>query len=206
MKFRQRICVCVVTAVISGVVTGCSDEGVTSGPYAEDFRQAKELATSDFERAVLKDGKISRSEYEEAMQRFVSCVRDGGGSVELNDQNGYYIYNVSGDIDLYDEISDGCSQGSTAFIEPLYVDTLTNPDKIDSDEAVARCYVAAGLVREPFSAQDLRDLMAAAGVESFSDAPTDSSSTPIDPAAQAIVDSEESMNCMANPNRMGKDE
>lgn len=206
MKFRQQIFVCVATTVISGVVIGCSDQGVTSGPYAEDFRQAKDLATSDFERAVLKDGKVSRSEYEEAMQRFVSCVRDGGGSVELSDQSGYYIYNVVGDTDLYDEISDGCSQGSTVLIEPLYVDTLTNPDKIDSDEAIARCYVAAGLVRAPFSAQDLRDLMAAAGVESFSGAPADSSSTPIDPAAQAIMDSEESMNCMANPNRMGKDE
>lgn len=200
VKFRGRVLLCVLmTAISTSVVVGCSGQGVTSSPYAEDFRQANDLATSDFERAILKDGKVSRSEYEEAMQRYVSCIRDGGGSVELSDQSGYYVYNISGDIDQYDEMSEGCSQGTTVLIEPLYVDTLTNPDKIDSDEAIARCYVAAGLVRAPFGAQDLRDLMVAAGAEG------DSAGTPIDPAAEEIVNSEKSMKCMANPSSMGED-
>lgn len=41
------------TTVILGVGVGCSGSPPTSDPYAEDFRQAKELATSDFERAAL---------------------------------------------------------------------------------------------------------------------------------------------------------
>ncbi len=196
MKFHGRALLCVLTTVIAGV--GCSGPAPATNPYAEDFRQAKEFATSDFERAVLEDGEITRAEYEEAMQRYVSCIRDGGGNVELKDQSGYYVYQVSGDIDAYDRMSDGCARGTTALIEPLYVDVLMNPDKLDPDEALARCFVAAGLVKAPFGAQDLRDLMTAAGADG------DSSGTPVDPAAQELVNSEKSIKCMENPSSMGK--
>lgn len=195
---RGRVLLCVLIAVAGGT-GGCSGPASTDDPYAEDLRQAKEFATSDFERAVLEDGKVTRSEYEEAVQRYVSCIRDGGGSVEPVDQSGYYVYEISGDIDHYDAISDGCSMGTNNLIEPLYVDILRNPEKLDPDEAVARCYVAAGLVKAPFNAQDLRDLMTAAGADA------NSSGTPIDPAAQELVNSEKSTECMENPSRGGKD-
>ncbi|AQP49755.1 hypothetical protein BW733_01820 [Tessaracoccus flavescens] len=97
-------------------------------------------------------------------------------------------------------MSDGCARGTTALIEPLYVDVLMNPDKLDPDEALARCFVAAGLVKAPFGAQDLRDLMTAAGADG------DSSGTPVDPAAQELVNSEKSIKCMENPSSMGKEE
>lgn len=182
-----------------GVVVGCSAPASADGPYAEDFRQARELATSDFERAALEDGKVTREEYEEAMQRYVSCIRDSGGSVELTDQSGYYVYEISGNIEHYDRVSGECSMGTTVLIEPLYVDILMNPEKLDPDEALARCYVEAGLMEAPFSAQDLRDLMTAAGASG------NSSGTPIDPAAQELVNSEKSMKCMENPSSGGKD-
>lgn len=181
-----------------GAVVGCSGTDPAADPYAEEFRQAKELATSDFERAVVEDGKVSRAEYEEAMQRHVACIRDAGGSVELRDQSGYYVYEVS-DAAAYDRISPGCSRGTTDLIEPLFVDILTNPDKLDPDEMVARCFVAAGLVKAPFGAQDLRDLMTAAGADA------DSSSAPINPAAQELVNSEKSMRCLENPSSMGRE-
>lgn len=154
--------------------------------------------TSDFERAVLEDGKVTREEYEEAMQRYVSCISDRGGSVELTDQNGYYVYEISGNVAHYDQISGECSMGTNNLIEPLYVDTLRNPEKLDPDEALARCYIAAGLVEAPFNAQDLGDLMAAAGADPRS------SGTPIDPVAQELVNSEKSIRCMENPSRGGK--
>lgn len=198
MKLRVRTLLCVLTTVIAGMGAGCSAPSPTSDPYAEDFRQAKELATSDFERVVLEDGKVTRSEYEEAMQRYVSCISDSGSSVTLKEQGGYYVYQVSGDIEHYDQISEICARGTTALIEPLYVDVLTNPDKLDPDEALARCYVAAGLVEAPFGAQDLRDLMAAAGADG-------SVGTPIDPAAVELVNTEESVRCMENPSSGGKD-
>jgi len=188
----------VLTTVIAGVGVGCSGQPPTSDPYVEDFRQAKELATSDFERAVLEDGKVTRSEYEEAMQRYVSCISDGGGSVTLKEQGGYYVYQISGSIEHYDQISEGCARDTTVLIEPLYVDVLTNPDKLDPDEALARCYVAAGLVETPFGAQDLRDLMTAAGADG-------SVGTPIDPAAVELVNTEELVRCMENPSSGGKD-
>ena len=199
MKLQGRALLCMLTTVIAGVGVGCSGPPPTSDPYAEDLRQAKELATSDFERAALEDGKVMREEYEEAVQRYVACIRDGGGSVEPVDQSGYYVYENSGDIDHYDAISDGCSMGTNNLIEPLYVDILKNPEKLDSDEALARCYIAAGLVKAPFNAQDLRDLMTAAGANA------NSSGTPIDPVAQELVNSEKSVKCMENPSSGGKD-
>ena len=66
MKLQGRALLCILTTVIAGVGVGCSGPPPTSDPYAEDLRQAKELATSDFERAALEDGKVMREEYEEA--------------------------------------------------------------------------------------------------------------------------------------------
>ncbi len=198
VKRHGKSLLCVLATVIAGVSVGCSGPQPTPDPYSEDFRQAKELATSDLERAVLEDGKVTRSEYEEAMQRYVACIGDGGSSVTLKEQGGYYVYQVSGDIEHYDQISEGCARGTTVLIEPLYVDVLTNPDRLDPDEALARCYVAAGLVAAPFGAQDLRDLMTAAGADG-------SVGTPIDPAAVELVNSEKSMTCMENPSSGGKD-
>ena len=54
MKLQGRALLCILTTVIAGVGVGCSGPPPTSDPYAEDFRQAKKLATSDFERAALE--------------------------------------------------------------------------------------------------------------------------------------------------------
>ena len=70
VKFHGRALLCVLTTAIAGA--GCSGPATATNPYSEDFRQAKEFATSDFERAVLEDGEITRAEYEEAMQRYVA--------------------------------------------------------------------------------------------------------------------------------------
>lgn len=187
----------VLVLALAGVA--CAAEEPVAQAYTRDFQQARELATSQFERDVLADDVITREEYEEAMQRYVRCMADSGLTVGLIDQQGYYGYEVPGNGEAYDRTTDQCSQGTNALIEGLYVEVLTNPDKLDYDEMIARCFVKAGLVDEPFSAQDFDALMKASGAGSYGDAPGES--VPIDPRAQEIMNSEDAAACMANPNR-----
>ncbi|RRD06001.1 hypothetical protein EII34_04775 [Arachnia propionica] len=207
-----RSLLCGALSLTVGLSAGCSGVSSTSTPYADDFRQARELASSDFERAVLEDDRITREEYEEAVQRFVECVRGKGVSITPVERHGSYIYESSGSMEHYDAAAEECEIGTTRLIEPLFSEVLTNPEKLTWEEAVARCYVTAGLVEAPFSGQDLvRLLEAAGGMQKIPvhmddngdvthvDDPVDQSDVPIDPAAKAIEDSEAASNCKENP-------
>lgn len=180
---------------------GCT----TSAPenaYAEDFAQARELATSDFEREALADDRITREEYEEAIQRYLSCMKDAGVTVNLEDNYGYYTYSVSQNATRYDEVTNQCSMGTTMLLEGLYIDVLTNPKKLHPDEATARCLVGVGLVEEPFGAEDFRRLEAAAGAQGAEitdgEVKPHTNSVPIDPKALEIVGHEHFQACTAN--------
>lgn len=181
------------------VLAGCgvAKSESAAGPYAALFVQAREAATSQFERDVLADDKVTRAEYEEAVQRFVSCVEDLGAQVTLQDQDGYYIYAIGANTAAYDEAAVVCAPGTKALIEGLYVDTLTNPDNVDFDELIAQCFVEVGLVEAPFTGRDFLDLVEASGAVNLGDGANPNRA--IDPSAEAIMASEEAGTCMANP-------
>lgn len=211
MRYVLRSLLCGVLSLTVGLSVGCSGVSVTSNPYADDFRQARDLASSDFERAVLEDDRITREEYEEAVQRFVECVKGKGVRITPVEKHGSYIYQSSGSMEHFDAATAECEIGTTSLIEPLFNEVLTNPEKLEWEEAVARCYVTAGLVEAPFSGQDLINLLKAAGMREAAvhtddnadvtrvDDPADESDVPIDPAAKAIEDSEAASNCKENP-------
>ncbi|MDO5068182.1 MAG: hypothetical protein Q4D96_12950 [Propionibacteriaceae bacterium] len=207
-----RSLLCGALSLAVGLSVGCSANSAASNPYADDFRQARELASSDFERAVLEDDRITREEYEEAVQRFVECVRGKGVSITPVERHGFYVYESSSSTERYDAATAECDIGTTRLVGPLFIGVLTNPEKLMWEEAVARCYVTAGLVEAPFSGQDLLNLLEAAGgmqkipvhmddngdVTHVGD-PVDESDVPIDPAAKVIEDSEAASNCKENP-------
>lgn len=182
--------------VAIAVISGCSsDPSVEESPYASWFEDARRGATSQFEKDALVDGEISRAEYEEAMQRYVACIADKGASVELEDQTGYYVYNISGDVDLYDSVADGCREGTIRFIEPLFVETFTNPQNLDFDELTAQCMIALKVVNPPFTKADFLETMNRSGAVT-----TNADPLPIDPRSQEIMDDQRTLNCIANPN------
>ncbi len=183
-----------ITAMMAVYMLNACAAPTAENAYAEDFAQARELATTQFERDALADGQITREEYEEAIQRYVACMKDAGVTVGLEDQYGYYGYQVTQNLTRYDELSGQCSVGTKTLIEPLYVEPLTNPEKLHPDEATARCLVGVGLVKEPFGAEEFRQLLAVGGAETAED----QDPVPIDPKAVEIMSHEHFNACMAN--------
>lgn len=197
-------------AALVVVTSACTPDVEVASPYAAQFEDARRVATTQFEKDALADDKISRAEYVEAEQRYVDCIASHGAKVELEDQTGYFVYAITGDIELYDSVSIQCGQGTHALISPLYVDILMNPNRTDFDELTANCLIDVGLVDRTFTKEDMADLeVRANGGNTSSSLAEDGTismethTVAIDPAAQAIMDHPDAQNCMANPNFRG---
>lgn len=189
-----------VLVLLVTVVASCSaaSEEEAANPYAPMFEQARSEATSQFELDVLADDVVTRAEYEEAMQRYVSCIEDMGSGVTLEESGGYYTYMITGDAARYDAISDDCSRGTNEWIEALFVETLMNPDNRDYFEIIAECLVETGIVDPPFGKDELLQLEESAGQVSQGQGGTPDN-TPVDPQAEAILSSDGAAACYSNP-------
>lgn len=142
--------------------TDAGDGTSAGGAYAAQFEQARQAATSDFERDVLADDEITRAEYEEAYQRYVDCMAGKGITVSLLDQGGRYFVSVAAEDDeaFQDEEREegSCVEGTTALISPLYVQILTNPNQEDEDELIVACLIDLGLADPSFTAEQWKEL------------------------------------------------
>lgn len=192
-----------VVAVALGACTPA--EMAPDGPYAEEIQAAQESTDSDFQREVLADGVVTREEYDEAMQRYADCVSENGAAVTLEEQTGYYVYRIDGDPAAYDAAEAVCSPQTKSEIEPLFVNILMNPAKRDDEEMLAECMVQSGIVKAPFTTDDLAALEQRAGITSTAVSSgdtqgTDAEDAPIDPEAERIITSPEADTCRANPN------
>lgn len=136
-------------------VGACSADPVeVSSSNALDTRLewAQDQATSQFERDALEDGEVTRAEYEEAVSRFVVCMADRGHDVEATPQGIAFVYSVAGTSGV-DDAFDKCSIGTTAVLEPAYVDTQRNPEGVDSNELVLACLQREQLLDESISVE-----------------------------------------------------
>jgi hypothetical protein len=129
--------------LVSG--TACESEAPQGdGPYAAEILAASKVATSDFERSVLSDGMITRAEYEESVQRLVSCGKDRGITISPIAQG--EVYNYSFPLtDTSDAVMTECSAGTTMVIETIYSNMVRNPAKGDYEALVASCLARSGL-------------------------------------------------------------
>lgn len=140
-------------------LTGCSDDSVDdSNPWAAELRQAQQDATSDFEREVLADGVISRAEYDEAANRYNTCLKDQGIQAGLEDQFGFWVTVVSRNVSVSDTALDAaidrCRSGTIEFIEPMFYDLTRNPDRVDERELFVECAKRTGLAPASFTLED----------------------------------------------------
>jgi len=151
----------VLAGLLASSIVGCTAQGAPevdqSNPYAAEISDAYGRATSDFERDVLRDGKIERSEYEESIQRYLDCMHTAGADISTQDQTGYYIYvTPAAEQEEIDQIDLTCTPGTRAVIEPLYVSMLTNPGNEDFDEIVAQCMNRHELADHEVTAEEIR--------------------------------------------------
>lgn len=134
-----------------------SAEPTTDGPYAKEILAASKEASSDFERSVLADGDITRAEYEEAVQKLVSCGEARGVKITPIKQGELYNYSYPL-TETSDEIMGDCSAGTTLVIETFYSDMVKNPMNGDFEQMVAECLARSGLAPADYDkAQYLAD-------------------------------------------------
>lgn len=138
------------------LLVSCSG-GPPGPPYAGEFEQARTRAASDFEKQVLADDKITRPEYEEAVRRYVTCMKARGLGFEAVDSGyGYFTYVENPTSADHDAADVACREGTTYIIEALYTEIITNPSKRDVDELRAECFVRTGLAPKSYSTEASR--------------------------------------------------
>lgn len=153
---RRTVALGLLVASLCACGTSAESDGASSAPYSDEVDAAARSATSAFEKQVLDDGAVTRAEYDEAVQLFVSCLADLGVEVATIETGGYYTYSVAGDATAYDANVDQCAEGTTAEIEPLYVATVTNPTDTDYWELTAQCLATAGVAPEGYTGEELQ--------------------------------------------------
>ena len=154
MRYSRSLAVLLLSLGGIACSNGSSSTTDPQDPYAEDFANAEKAAVSDFQRVALSDGIISRTEYEEAVNGLIQCLKDAGVSAKANrDAAGFYTYEIIG---IHDLEMDTCQRPWTQFIEPLYVDPLRNPNKVDPIELKVACLQRHDLVTADYTADDFR--------------------------------------------------
>ena len=157
MEGRRLMSVALACAVATLVTSACSSEpSVPEGPWAESIRAAQGRLTSDFQKEAFADGVISREEYIEALDRWVSCMYDAGYTVALEPQDGYFIYSMNAAQGL-DATDLACRVGTADEIEPIYVGMLQDPLNRTGPEATRDCLIAGGLLDPSVTVAEVTD-------------------------------------------------
>ncbi|MFF2620488.1 hypothetical protein [Oerskovia jenensis] len=149
----------VVAALVA--LGGCSTAPSESeGPFAAEFAQARNQATTDFEREVLEDDEIAEAELDEARQRFERCVEDLGYLVTFGEHGMRIEYpgvdaSNAAETEAASEKAFECEVGSTSVIEPLYAAVRSNPEGGDYRQNAVECLIRHGVAPESARAEDL---------------------------------------------------
>lgn len=138
--------------LVSSLAACAVDQPVPSGPYSADFAQARQQAVTDFQRGVLKDGRITDAEFREVRQRYIDCLADAGVSaIALPD--GSYQFDVA-PTGEQEKAERRCSDETIAVIEPLYYAIRVNPRNEDFSALIVECLRQQGVVQDSFTKKD----------------------------------------------------
>lgn len=128
-----------------------------SGPYADDFTSTYRSSKSDFERSVLKDNKITDQEMSEARDKFKKCLTSRGfTNITFSASGAFSVDAPNGEANPQTEaLVKACSESSgEAGIGSLYTTIRRNPENINENEIMAKCFTDAGLVDPGYTAKD----------------------------------------------------
>lgn len=150
-----------IRAVLAGLATIAILAGCTPGtdqdanPYAAEFAQARNEATTEAARKILEDDVITAAEYEQVQEASVQCMRDQGLVVTIEEEGGltFELVGLNADspqeeIDAMnaqiEEVRQECSKKFDLSALGLYWDVVQNPEKEDMLQAIAACMVRGG--------------------------------------------------------------
>ena len=108
------------------------------------MKAAYEAATDPAVKSALEDGKITRAEYDAAVQWYVACAADQGVTITPHEQDGLYNYEVVREPNT-DAVIDSCTP-VIQTIESLYSSMLKYPENRNMEDVIADCLKRAGLV------------------------------------------------------------
>lgn len=138
------------------LAAGCTGRAAAPDPYEPEIATARTQTTSAFERQVFADRNIDRGEYEEAVNLYVRCAREHGLDVVAIPQAQYFIYRVASQPTWADSVLDRCRIGTLELIEPIYVERLINPRKLNHDVLLVGCLRRRHLLPAGFTLQRFR--------------------------------------------------
>nr|NLD39874.1 hypothetical protein [Actinomycetales bacterium] len=159
---RQVLAPGALAVAVAAAVAGCGGTPGFEGPWAAEFEQAYDQATTDFQREVFKDGQLTRAEYDEATARYVQCMEDRGFAVSVTDVHGINNYSYTGGNEG-SQVSDEC-RTELSPIEVLYGAMLGNPENRHPPDLFAECFVRHGLAEPEFTGSGFEEWMAGADV------------------------------------------
>jgi len=109
------------------------------------------LASGDasaFEKQVLSDYVITDAEYAQAQQMYVQCMANQGYVVTFHDNGSSDVTASSTNPNqgpVPQTVSDGCSQGTIAFIQAMYISLKYNPQNLSAAAGTRQCYEEHGI-------------------------------------------------------------
>jgi hypothetical protein len=131
-----------------------------TGPWANEFRDAYQDATTKFERTVLEDENISDQELSEMRSKLKQClVSSGFSDIHFSDGGELQFSQPSSlSSEQVNERAQDCSASSGEdSIGALYSWIRRNPKNLDEDKIMAECLVRKKVVDRSYSAKDYKN-------------------------------------------------
>ena len=159
-------------ALLVGSMIGCSGANTTAdrpvsgarmdadtpaftGPWADLFRSAYAAASTDLQKSILADEKITDQENNELRSAFVSCMAGFDIKIELLENDSLKSESPKGMTDdKYEQISKECRSKTSGQISGLYFQINRNPENKDEYAIMADCLSRSGLVEKGYGAKD----------------------------------------------------
>jgi hypothetical protein len=168
-KFRAILCLLTASAVLAGCSPSGPESAENGDPWAAELAVARQNATSDFERQALADGKISQTEYDEAYQRWLDCMRQAfppetsGFQITLVRQDsGAYETEVGPFSDAkpapkdLETTTESCRRGTTMVVAGLYTSMKINPENRPLLQLIVDCLKRHEIVPQTYTTENLQ--------------------------------------------------
>lgn len=139
----------------SGVPDG-AEVPAFSGTWAAEFERTYRASTSDLQREVLADGRVTEQEMLALQDDFRSCLEARGFTGVAFDARGGF------ELKPPDSLSDsevqplvtGCQSTTIGQVDTLFNGLQRNPGNEDEFDVMAGCLVRQGLAPADYDAED----------------------------------------------------
>ncbi|MGL5828518.1 MAG: hypothetical protein ACRC0L_02990 [Angustibacter sp.] len=135
-----------------------TQEPITAEPnaYREDILLAARTTDSAYQRRILADGIIERTEYEEAVNKTIDCVADRGFFLgKISQPGGFYTFSMESSA-AGDGAYSECQRQFSNQVEGFFSDHIINPEKRDMDELLTECFKRKGIAPATYTVSQLR--------------------------------------------------